>query len=436
MAEQDLMYGVAAGVAKGMISLEAVYCLEQEKFYIYKDGRWQIISNIELLSIISQTEIFHWVCNHSIHTRKQILENLKMLIFKPLECFNATGWLNFDLGEFDPVTLQMHDHNKKHYSTFRIPYPYHASAPCELWTKTLNEIFDNDKNKISILQEFFGYCLTRDVRKEKALLLLGQSRTGKSTILEILSYMIGEENCAFVSLDYVFHPQYSPLLMNKLVNIDTDVSSKAEDYEREFKTITSGEPLVCNQKFVETFKFRPYCKMVLAANEFPRIKDHSSAFYNRLLLLPCDRVFSEMEQNRLLKDKLKEELSGIFNWSVLGLKRLNERGKFEEYDFMKEAVKDLEDENNPINLFFRENIKTNVIGGKYIEKGELFKRYKEWSELNKQLTLPAAKFSNIFYKNFSKFTPKSAHLPDGKRIWRNLEFINNNGFLEGENVQW
>ena len=84
----------------------------------------------------------------------------------------------------------------------------------------------------------------------------------------------------------IANPQYTPMLINKLVNIDADVSEHAKEFEAEFKKITSGEPINCNQKFVPTFQFIPYCKIVIAANKFPRITDHSSAFYQRLLVIP------------------------------------------------------------------------------------------------------------------------------------------------------
>lgn len=436
------MLSVAQGIAKGKAGQDFCFCLEEERFYTYTHGYWKQLADLELTAMIMNTYNGDGgtldIRQYTSTKRRQILDNLKQLIFIRLDKFNRNGYLNFDLGEFDPVTLLMHEHNKENYSTLRVGYPYHASAECPLWVKTLDDIFVGSKEHINVLQEFFGYCLTRDVRKEKALLLLGESRTGKSTILETLSAMVGEHNCAFVPMDYICHPQYSPLLMNKLVNIDTDVSSKAEKFEREFKTITSGEPLTCNQKFVETFKFRPYCKMVMAANEFPSIKDHSSAFYKRLILLPCDRVFEEGEQNIYLKDELMRELSGIFNWSIAGLKRLNERKGFERHDFMGEAIEELREQSNPAELYFKECVEVSMNDGSYIEKGEMYDKYKAWASQNGLYTLNSARFSQAVYRKFSKATPKTTHW-EGKRIWRNLRYKQNgvaSSVTPQENIAW
>lgn len=415
----DKMYTYAQRIAMGHLGDSYIYCLEEKKFYIYQDGYWRKVFDLDILGNLCT--LLPQVNKHSLNSKKQIIGHLQIMIKKELSCFNKTGYLNFKQGEFNPLNCEMVKHDVNNYSTLRMPYDYDRDAKCPLWEKTILEIFEGDINKANMLQEFFGYCLTRDVRKEKALLLLGQSRTGKSTILETLSYMVGEDNCSFVSLDYIFHPQYSPLLMNKLINIDTDVSSKAENFEREFKTITSGEPLVCNQKFVETFKYRPYCKLVLAANEFPRIKDYSSAFYNRLLLLPCDRIFKPEEQDLKLKDKLIQELAGVFNWAVIGLKRLQERGEFETHDFMKEAVQQLEDDNNPTNVFFEEHIV--IENGHYEEKGKLFTKYIEWCRETKSYELSAILFGKCIAKKFPMLDKKSRLPNNGAMIWKNLRYV-------------
>lgn len=440
MSEIDLPYSIANGITKGNINKSLIYALEEEKFYLYDDGFWKKLSDMELMGMIlgyysgsnNRADIRKW----TIYKRNQIVENLKVMIFRKLEMFNKTGFLNFDQGEFDPLTGTLHPHMMSNYSTMRMPYEWDdlsevgGSNKCDLWIKTLNEIFEADtdpegaKDKIGILQEFFGYCLTKDTRKEKALLLLGQSRSGKSTILETLGAMLGKHNCAYVTMDFISNPQYTPLLMNKLVNIDTDVNTKADNFESKFKTITSGETLTCNQKFVETFDFVPYCKLAMGANSFPRITDHSMAIYNRLILLPCERVFELHERNIGLKDQLKKELFRILMWAVEGLHRLNKRGYFEEKDYMKEAIEELRLESNPVEIFFDEQLEGFVGDNVYLEKGELYERYKTWAHNGQHYVLNSARFSQAVQRKFNKFTPKNTRF-GGKRIWKNLRYKDN-----------
>ncbi len=443
----ELFYRLAQDIANGECG-EFTYCLQDGRFYVYHDGFWKDIPEIQFLSTI-QDKLIREVriksgeqyiiqkgrilTKYSPSRKKQIIEQFKLIKYNNLNNFNWTPLINLKNGMVNPYDGEKEEHNHIFYSTNRLPYIYDDNFKCNLWIKTLNEIFEVDKEhpenqkKIDLLQEFFGYCLTRDTKQHKALLLLGESRSGKSTIIQMLRNVIGNANCSSVPLKYISNAQYTAMLINKLVNIDTDVSAKADQYEAEFKTITSGEPVAVNQKYVAAFDFVPYCKIVMAANIFPRITDHSSAFYNRLILIPCDRVFTYEEQNRDLPAQLLKELPGALNWSIEGLKRLTARGKFEDLDFMKEAIEELEDRNNPCNIFFKEHI--DVDFNSYIEKNFLFKKYQEWCTKNEQHNISHVVFSQNLLKKYSKETPKAGRLSGGNRpwVWKNLRFIEDRG---------
>lgn len=411
-------------IACGKTGYRYIYFLEESAICLYKDGVWIKIYDVEFLGNISSN--MAEINKFPLSMIKQIMETFKTLkpVQKSITDFNNCTELNLINGMVDPLTGDIREHFHMDYSTLRLNYMFNENAKCELWLKIIGEILENNICKISMLQEFFGYCLTKDTTQHKALLLLGESRSGKSTILQTLRGVIGDRNCSSVPLKFINNPQYTPMLINKLVNIDTDVSAKAAEFEAEFKTITSGEPVACNQKFVAAFDFVPYCKIVMAANIFPKITDHSSAFYKRLILIPCDRVFDDKEQNRNLSKQLKEELPGILNWSIEGLKRLRYRGMFEQSDFMKEAVKDLEDDNNPVNRFFEEHIEIDQSDNIYLEKGYLYEIYKKWSDNNREYPLSTSKFSTCLYKKYHSYTPKDTQEPNTrKRIWRNLRYV-------------
>lgn len=418
---QDIAYTYAYSIYKEEVNGKYCYCLEDDKFYFYKEGYWKSLFDVEFLGQVQEN--MKELTGFNISRRKQIVDNFKQLGRKHLIDFNWSTLINMKNGMVNPYDGDIISHDFSFYSTNRLPYIYEQNAKCELWEITLKQIFEDDMVKINVLQEFFGYCLTRETKHHKALLLLGESRSGKSTIIQTLRNIIGRDNCSSVPLKYISNAQYTAMLINKLVNIDTDVSAKAEMYEAEFKTITSGEPVAVNQKYIAAFDFVPYCKIVMAANIFPRITDHSSAFYNRLILLPCDRVFSYEEQNRDLFQQLQQEYPGILNWSIKGLKRLTDRGRFEELDFMKDAIEDLENENNPCNIFFNEHIE--VIPNSYIEKHILFERYQEWCRKNEHYPITHIMFSRNLLKKYKNNTPKQSRLNNKERhyVWRNLKYV-------------
>ena len=429
-------YRMAMDINAGKSCREFLYCMEEDKFYQYRDGVWSHIFEVDFLGLLEYR--MPKMVSMPLVSRKQVMENFKTIARQHMDRFNWHEMINLENTMLNPHTGETEPHRPDFYSTNRLPFAYDPEAKCDLWLKTMDEIFEGNKEKLDSLQEFFGYCLTRDTKQHKALLLTGESRTGKSTILNTLRNVIGTNNCSSVPIKYISNPQYTPMLINKLVNIDTDVSSKASEYEAEFKTITSGEPVQTNQKYIAAFDFVPYCKIVMAANIFPKITDHSSAFYNRLILLPCDRVFTPEEQNRDLPKQLMVELPGILNWAMAGLGKLRRRGRFEEKVFIKEAIQELEDENNPSNLFFEEHIEVKIDTVTYIEKGELFEKYKTWCDRTKNYVLSQARFASCVFKKYHKSTPKNARIEgSGKRIWRCLYYVEQKTPQgEGKQIGW
>lgn len=421
--KDEKMYAIACRVSNGETGSNYIYCLEENKFYVYENGYWKLIHEFELLFHISKKiQINHF----TITRKKQIIDNLKILTFKRLDNLNNFHGLNLNNYMIEPLTGSVIKHDQKYLSTIRLNYNYEFKSPCNLWIKTLNEIFENDKEKINILQEYIGYSLTREISYEKSLLLLGESRSGKSTILETVSKILGEENTSSVALEYLSNPQYTPMLINKLVNIDFDVASNCEKFEANFKIITSGEPVSVNQKFIATFKFRPFCKLIMAANKFPRITDHSSAFYKRLMILPCNRIFEPEEQDTNLKFKLTEELPGILNWAIEGLHKLKARGRFEiNKKFMVDAIEELREESNPVDIFFKENIVIDVNERCEVDKQELYEKYAQWCKDNGNAPMAKNKFGTIVYGKYSKFTPKDVKSFTGsyRRVWKNIRYI-------------
>lgn len=419
---QDINYTYAFEIANGDMGNKYIYSIQEDKIYVYKEGYWQIIYDIEFINKMHQFK--PKITSLTNSAKKQIVEHFKVLRHARLDKFNKIDLLNLSNSMVDPNGNNSLKHDEEYYSTIRIPYEYRLLSDCPLWIKTLNEIFENDNNKVDSLQEYFGYCLTRDTTQIMSLLVQGESKSGKSTILHVLRYLVGDENCSSVEMKNIANPQYTPMLINKLVNIDADVSEHAKEFEAEFKKITSGEPINCNQKFVPTFQFIPYCKIVIAANKFPRITDHSSAFYNRLLIIPCNRVFLPSEQDKTLKVRLLNELPGILQWSLKGLQRLNKRGMFEEKEFAREAIEELREQSNPVESFFKDHIEIDVKGDQYVIKEELYKKYCDWCEDNGYGKMGNNKFGGVVYQKYSSYTPKNTMKHSiMKRVWKNIKYV-------------
>lgn len=419
-SEDDLSLKIAKEFCE--LTEGVLYCLQEDSFYLYHEGTYKKVFVREMQDLILRKKAL--TRTMSLQYLKNIVDRIATIKKCHLDKFNTNEYINFKNGLFSIEDGTLKAHTSEVISTIQIPYEYDNKAICPLWEKSLIEIMEGDKNKIRTLQEFFGYCLTREVKQEKALVLTGNGANGKSTILHTLEHIVGEENCSALSLKYFNNPQKVSVLANKLVNICGEVSKKTDDFEEEFRAIVTGDKLTISPKYVPDYKIKPFCKLVIAANEFPYIDDKTSAFYRRLLMIALRRQFLEEEQNKDLREQLLEERPGIFNWSLEGLRRLRERGNFIIDEYMRSEVEAMREMNNPIMQWAKDYVMH--FPGEELIKTDAFEEYQRWSEKSGYKPFGLAKFSNEIYQIFSKVTDpgRRATHGDRPRMWPNLALRN------------
>ncbi len=394
---------------------DILYCTGY--FFRWQSKVYEKIDDIDWMILMSDR--FPSINEMSPRSQREIMEVYKRFAKTPLEKFNCEDGLCFENKYLDFSDVSVHDHNKKRINTIIVPYNYDPKAKCALWEATIKDIFENDMNKVISLQEFFGYCLTRDTSQEKAMFLFGEGATGKSVVLETLQNMIGKDNASFVSLKHFSDSMRISTLQNKLINISTEVPKHACDYEEIYKKIASGEYIDVNPKYIPPFSFRPFCKMIFAINEWPHIDDKTFAFFRRMLIIDFNKIYSEDVQDKILKKKLITELPGILNWAIRGLARIKEKNSFTQSEYMKNAIREVKLQNNPAALFVSENLE--VVDGERISKQVLYKTYAAWCNVNGYKVLGSAKFGTEIYRIFNKSTKRDARRTDGDRdrVWEN-----------------
>jgi putative DNA primase/helicase len=288
-------------------------------------------------------------------------------------------------------------------------------AKCPKWIRTLNEIFEDDQEKIEILQEFFGLCLTKETKYEKALFLIGEGSNGKSVISQVLESILGEENYSAIPLEKLKNAHYTINLHQKLANISIETNSKSEVYDSIFKAVVSGDTITGDQKFKNPVKFRPYCKLIIASNNMPRVDDKTSAFFRRLIILRFNRQFSDVEQNKNLKQELKSELDGIFLWALEGLNRLEERKNFNNPKSVANELEEYRKENNNVLVFVEDACLRSP--EKSMAKNDIYSEYNLWCKENGFRSLSKIKFGKELTRNFKDITDET----DGtKRLWSGI----------------
>lgn len=231
-----------------------------------------------------------------------------------------------------------------------------TGEPVEFLT-FLRSVWPDDPEATSTLQEWFGYCLTADTRQQKILLIIGPPRSGKGTLQRVLTALLGQDNVASPMLSSFANNFGLQPLIGKSVAIVSDArlggrSDQHAIVER-LLSISGEDSLTIDRKYRPAWTGKLSTRLILMSNEMPRLSDASNAITNRYVVLPMRKTFLGCEDHGLL-DRLMRELPSILEWSLVGLVRLRERGRFVQPRSGQEMIDDLMELASPVQAFVNE----------------------------------------------------------------------------------
>ena len=174
--------------------------------------------------------------------------------------------------------------------------------------------------------------MTPDTSIQKAVLLMGEGGNGKGAYLTGLGSFLRRPNVAALSLHRLEADKFAAArLVGKLANICPDLPSEHLTGTGMFKSITGCDAITGEYKYLESFDFVPFARLVFSANHPPRSNDASEAFFQRWHVVRFERTFRGMpgELRRAdLDARLADprELSGLLNRALDALPRVRSRG--------------------------------------------------------------------------------------------------------------
>ena len=245
-----------------------------------------------------------------------------------LNCLNGT--LNLKTFEF-----KKHNPNDLLSKISNVEYNPDAYSP--RWEKFVDEVMQGDKEKIKYLQKSIGYSITGDTSEEKFFIWYGATtRNGKSTLSNTLMYLLGDSNGYAMQAN----PETFAQKQNKdSRNASGDIArldgvrflALSEPPKRLIfdnaliKTLTGRDVITARNLYEREFQYTPKFKLIINTNHLPIITDDTMFSSGRVNVIIFDKHFSEAEQDIKLKDTLREpeNLSGILNWCIEGLKLYN-----------------------------------------------------------------------------------------------------------------
>lgn len=442
--------------------------LWNENFYQYDEGRYHGLSKEEV-----KAHIGNYVVNKNPKLRnkkislvhQEVIAMLYTLILIPkniqppfFDINLGKGMLNgsyqskrnwlalenglFDLDEFlEDHPQPLMEHTPNYFSFNKLPYIYDSQATCPTWLRFLDDTFSCKETK-DLVQEWFGYHLAPHCRHEKFLVAYGKGRNGKSVMLKVLSLMLGEGNYKSVGIE-AFDPQRTfalASLVEAMANIINDLNEFKKTGEGLLKQFVSGEPITVERKYKDHFTFTPTAKITIATNHHVRWSDKSDGIWKRMILLNFDKqILDESKQDKRLVDSTwwhrSGELSGVLNWALEGLKRLENRGYFK---IPPKVIRDVELCRQNANFaysFLMENVVEDP-NGQYPSHW-LFRDYQKYCIENGSTPLQSTNFAYELQRHFPNVKSSEPRYVDdprqygGKiktRVWTGIKYLDGPAF--------
>ena len=412
-------------------SRDVLYCKLQDSWYIWEPdkGIWSKDNLLKIrecvkgvfLDIYREAEyqskpedrarVAKWAiqCEKPEHINSclNVAQSSPLVVVHP-DRFDTDKYLfNLVNGTYDLRTHEFLPHDKENYITKIANYEYDKSAKCPRFLKFIERIFKSRKDKdeiIEYLQKALGYSLTGEISQQAIFLLYGSGANGKSTLIETQRMVVG---------DYGTTIDSSSLITKKNDSVRNDIArlpnirfvsasenSKGTVLDEELvKKLSGGDQVTARFLFQEEFQFYPQLKLWWAFNHPPGLNDFTHSLMRRLKLIPFEEVISgsEVIDQSVILNWHREELPGIFNWEIEGLKKFQKDG-LKDIDAVKKAVKEFREEQDRLHDFINDICYipgTNGVAQQDITTSAsvLCARFNQWASDNNEKPMSQRKFS-------------------------------------------
>jgi len=393
----------------------------KDEIWLYEKGIWKLKGK-ETIRIKAE-EILNSHARISII--REIEEKIKRLTMIDKEDFEniPEGLVCLNNGVLNLLTKELMSHSATFYFKTKVNLTYEPNAQCPNCLNFFDDVL-NPEDK-DLIQEWLGFQLYNKYLFKKALIVFGEKDTGKTVFLNLLTEFIGNDNCSSIALQKINNNNSFSLgsLQNKYANLYDDLSSKDMDDVGGFKIATGGGWLSAEKKFGDPFQFKNFAKLTFACNKVPLPNNmdgvEKSAYFGRWLIVPFENQVDEKDQDKKLCNKItdKEELSGLLNWSLDGLKRLVDNNKFSFNKNIDDVEKIMLSHNNHLSKFSDESLRAMPFSR--ITKVDLHDYYVWWCMNNHYTPLSIKQFG----KRIVRFSPLIVAKNDGVRFWENYSLI-------------
>jgi putative DNA primase/helicase len=352
------------------------------------------------------------------------------------EAFDRDPWLlGCANGVVDLRSGKFSDGDPAQYITKASPVQFSGyDAPCEIFKSFLLEILNDDEELMYFMQRLLGYSLIGAVIEGIIVIFFGQGRNGKSTLMEILKFLLGPL-CLPIPSEILLAQSFSksasaPSPEKKMLQ-GTRVAYMGEtDDGRRIagapaKALSSPDSITARNNYDKYFTtFQPSHTLFLLTNWRPQANADDFAFWERVILIDFPLSFvartpvtknERPAKKNLLEDIKKKEAAGVLAWLVQGCLAYQKEGLNPPHS-VREAVANYRQEEDLLGEFVLDNCHM----GEHLKEQSknLYDRFSSWYESTvSKKNIPSQKrFSILMARRFTRLSEKGCRFYQGVEL--------------------
>ena len=235
-------------------------------------------------------------------------------VYHPETINFRNGYLKIKSGKFVP-----HAKDPSFQSIVQMPFDYDPDKTCPNFDAFLSDIQPEEEQR-KLIYQAFACSLYQGVPPLSMFIwmFVGETHTGKSTTLDILTAFLGEDHVSNEKIRDLADGEnrFSRFqLAGKLANIDADAKVDYLRGDGLLKQISDGSRISIQGKGANATELRLTSTLLIGINKLPQSADTTSGFLKRLMPI---RFEQQHEGTDVVHDMVERctsnaELSGIFN---------------------------------------------------------------------------------------------------------------------------
>lgn len=369
------------------------------KWLKWTGGKWQIENTLaayDLARDICHGHALGGLRAKTVSTIEQMARSDRRLA-ATTDQWDADPWLfNTPGGTVDLKTGNLREHRPQDYIT-KIAGCSPGREGCPMFFAFLNKIFNGDQALIDYLQKFFGYILTGLTIEHAMLFFYGIGANGKGVLASTIAGILGDYHRVapidtFTATGFSRHSTDLAGLMGARLGVAHETEEGAKWAEAKLKALTGGDKITAQFMRQDYFDYLPAFKLVITGNHKPGLQTVDEAMRRRLNLIPFSVTIPKADRDPDLAEKLKTEWPGILAWIIAGCLLWQKEGRLNPPQAVADATDEYLESEDALATWIGERCELKASYNDTAE--ELFKSWKAWAELNREIVGSAKDFGN------------------------------------------